>query len=83
MKLISYLLNLGFYFGILLLSIGFLGHKMYTGLAKFSSIGVMLLFLTPLAFIFSIIVFYVFKKDFKKSLIAFFLLIIFIVNLFL
>ncbi len=83
MKKLSYLLKFGFYLSMLLLSIGLFDKRLRVIGFDFSYFGILFLLILPLVFIFALGLFFLYKKDFKKSAIAFVLLMVLVGNIFL
>jgi len=83
MKILSDLLKLSFYFGMAFLFAGFLHQYLNLYCCNFSQIGILLLLCIPLAFIFFLGIFFAYKKELKKSFVAFVLLAVLLGNIFL
>jgi uncharacterized membrane protein len=77
MNIISVLLKIGFYLSMIFMFFGIV-VKNSIGL---SNIGIVILVFTPILLIFSLSVFYFLKKDYKKVLIALFLMAVLLVNI--
>ncbi len=82
MKIISYLLKIGFYISMAFIMAGLLIKHNIGGL-DLSTAGISVLLFTPIFLIFSLSIFYLYKKDYKKFLLAVLLIIVLIVNIFL
>ncbi len=79
MKNLSYLLKFGFYCSMIFLLAGLL--KINVSGIDFNVLGMYILLLSPLGFVFFLVVFFAYQKNIKNSAIAFVLLVVLLINI--
>ncbi len=83
MKRLSFILDIGFYLSMLSLAVGFISGYIGIDYYDFSRVGILILLILPLVFVFALALFFMYKKELVKSIVAVILLCVLIGNLFL